>query len=134
MLLITRLSSQNTIHNRTTGKYKLVFLILSKRKYTTFREIAASPFYDSFEITEQAWVDYLNLLFLIPPDKAQEAMMLKSMQSSKKLFLYFTDLSEKYLYEPNSPVRNEELYIPVLEMMLWTTVLDDTEKISPQLR
>ena len=134
MLLITRLSSQNTIHNRTTGKYKLVFLILSKRKYTTFREIAASPFYDSFEITEQAWVDYLNLLFRIPPDKAQEAMMLKSMQSSKKLFLYFTDLSEKYLYEPNSPVRNEELYIPVLEMMLWTTVLDDTEKISPQLR
>ena len=38
------------------------------------------------------------------------------------------ELAEKYLYDPNSPMRNEELYIPVLESILATQVLDDMEK------
>jgi hypothetical protein len=61
-------------------------------------------------------------------------MMSKSAQGSKKLFLYFTEMADKYLYDPNSPAMNEELYIPVLEVMIQTPALDDTEKIRPQLR
>ena len=105
------------------------------RRYWDYFDFADTTYVPTPEITEQAWVDYLDLLFRIPPDKAQEAMkgmMTKSAQNSKKLFLYFTGIAEFYLYEPNSPVQNEELYIPVLEVMLQTSTLDDTEKIRPQ--
>ena len=57
------------------------------------------------------------------------------MADQKKVVLfYYTDLAEKYLYDPNSPMRNEELYIPVLDAMLESKVLNDTEKILPQGR
>jgi len=89
------------------------------------------------DITEQAWVNFIDLLFRVPPDKAQAAMkdmMTKSAEGSQKLLLYFTELADKYLYDPNSPARNEELYIPVLEVLLQSPALDDTEKIRPQMR
>jgi len=106
------------------------------RHYWDYFDFADTTYIPTPEITEQAWVDYIDLLFRIPPDKAQEHMknmMSKSAQNSKKLFLYFTGLADKYLYEPNSPARNEELYIPVLEVMIQSSALDDIEKIRPQL-
>ena len=106
------------------------------RHYWDYFDFADTTYVPTPDITEQAWADYIDLLFRIQPDKAQEAMkgmMTKSAQNSKKLFLYFTGMAEHYLYEPNSPARNEELYIPVLETMIQTTVLDETEKIRPRL-
>ena len=43
-------------------------------------------------------------------------------------------IAGKYLYDPNSPLRNEEFYIPVLEAMISSSVLTETEKIRPQAR
>jgi hypothetical protein len=106
------------------------------RHYWDYFDFSDTTYVPTHEITEKAWVDYIDLLFHIPHDNAHEAMksmMSKSAQNSKKLFLYFTNMADKYLYEANSPYRNEEMYIPVLEMMLQTTVLDETEKIRPQL-
>ena len=48
--------------------------------------------------------------------------------------MYLTSLADKYLYDPNSPMRNEELYISVLDAMLKSPILDDTEKIRPKAR
>ncbi|MDR1527764.1 MAG: DUF5106 domain-containing protein [Dysgonamonadaceae bacterium] len=98
-----------------------------------FADTAYTP---SPEITEQAWVEYINLLRRTALPKAQQViktMILKSEQN-KKLFLYFTDMAAKYLNEPNSPMRCEELYIPVLEVMTQTPVLNDTEKMLPRHR
>ena len=105
------------------------------RHYWDYFDFADTTYTPTPEITEQAWVDYIDLLFRLPLNKAQEemqTMMLKSAQNSKKLFLYFTGMAEHYLYEPNSPTLCEELYIPVLEVMTQTPALDDTEKIRPQ--
>ena len=107
------------------------------RHYWDHFDFADTTYIPVPDITEQAWVDYIDLLFRLPLNKAQEelkAMMAKSAEGSKKLFLYFTEIAEKYLHDPNSPARNEELYIPVLEVMLQTPALDDTEKIRPQMR
>ena len=57
------------------------------------------------EVTEQAWV-----------------------------FTYITDLADKYLYDPNSPMRNEEFYIPVLDAMLASPLLEEIEKVRPKAR
>lgn len=88
------------------------------------------------EITERAWVGFCKLLNRIPLPSAQEAMRtaMKQAYASKKSFGYLAGLADKYLYNPNSPLRNEELYIPVLEAMLAAPMLSSVEKIRPKAR
>lgn len=88
------------------------------------------------DITEQAWVDYCDMLNHVPLDKAQQAIrkMIDSANADKKVFNYITELADKYLYDPNSPMRNEEYYIPVLEAMVASPVLEEIEKVRPQAR
>ena len=52
----------------------------------------------------------------------------------RKYSTYITDLADKYLYDPNSPMRNEEFYIPVLDAMLASPVLEEIEKVRPKAR
>lgn len=88
------------------------------------------------DVTEQAWVDFIDILKIVPDTTAIAAIkqMYKMADQKKVVFFYYTDLAEKYLYDPNSPMRNEEFYIPVLDAMLESKVLNDTEKILPQGR
>lgn len=88
------------------------------------------------EVMEQAWADYCNILNHVPLKTAQEAIKatIVRAEAHKKIYTHVTALADKYLYDPNSPMRNEEFYIPVLEAMVASAVLDDTEKIRPQAR
>lgn len=88
------------------------------------------------DITEQAWADYCDLLNHVPLQTAQAAMKVTILrtEAERKMFDYITDLADKYLYDPNSPMRNEEFYIPVLEVMMASSLLDETEKIRPKAR
>lgn len=88
------------------------------------------------EITEQAWADYCDILNHVPLATAHEAIrkMIDKSAATKTTFVYVTELADKYLYDPNSPMRNEEFYIPVLEAMIASPVLDEVEKIRPQAR
>lgn len=106
------------------------------RHYWENVDFADTTYLDHREVMEQAWVDYIDIMKLVPEETAISAIkqMYKDAGKKKKVFFYFTDLAEKYLYDPNSPMRNEELYIPVLDAMLESAVLDDTEKILPKGR
>lgn len=88
------------------------------------------------EVTEQAWVDYIDLLKLVPAASADAALkdVFARAEKEKKCYLYMAELADKYLYDPNSPMRNEEMYISVLDAMLTSPLLDETEKIRPQAR
>ncbi|ADV44458.1 hypothetical protein Bache_2493 [Bacteroides helcogenes P 36-108] len=88
------------------------------------------------EITEQAWVDYIDILKLVPAPKADAALkrMFLQAEKAKASYLYLAELADKYLYDPNSPMRNEELYISVLDALISTPILDSVEKIRPQAR
>lgn len=88
------------------------------------------------EVTEQAWVDYIDILKLVPAKDADAGLkeVFAQAEKSKKNYLYLAGLADKYLYNPNSPMRNEELYIPVLDALIATPVLDNVEKIRPQAR
>lgn len=48
------------------------------------------------------------------------------------MLLRFADVSEYYFAHPNSPFRNEELYIPVLRAVIEAPCLDDIYKIRPR--
>lgn len=49
--------------------------------------------------------------------------------ASRRMFGYFMMLAEKVLHDPNSPLRNDELYIPVLEAAVGSDLLDKYEKM-----
>ena len=94
-------------------------------------EFVAMHYWDNFnfkdtsyvslpEITEQAWSDYLQVLSIVPRNVSSEAMrrLIGQAAADSIMLAYFEKLSDKYLYDPNSPVRNEDLYISVLESLL----------------
>lgn len=87
------------------------------------------------EMSEQAFVNYLQILAYAdqPTQQANiKAMLRKAEAGSPSMFSYFTGLYEKYLYDPNSPIRNEELYIPVLEYMISSVSLKEINKVRPR--
>ena len=44
---------------------------------------------------------------------------------------YFTMLAELVIHDPNSPLRNDEFYIPVLRAVLASPYYDEYERIGP---
>ncbi|WP_280745270.1 MULTISPECIES: DUF5106 domain-containing protein [unclassified Parabacteroides] len=83
------------------------------------------------EVTEQAFVDYLDILPLVSYKTAVASIngTLQKAEATPRMFTHFIELYEKYLYDPNSPFRSDELYIPVLEYMIASPLV--TEKIRP---
>ena len=88
------------------------------------------------DVIEQAWVDYCDVLNYVPLTTAQKAIKstISNINQNKINFKTVTDLADKYLYNPNSPMRNEEFYIPVLEAMSESPMLTQAEKIAPKAR
>lgn len=117
----------------TAPEQRADFLV---RHYWDNVSFADTAFLNKKEVSEQAWVDYCNIMNHVPLATAQEVIkgMIKKTEQNRRMFDYFTELADKYLYDPNSPMRNEEFYIPVLEAMTASPVLSETEKIRPQAR
>lgn len=70
------------------------------------------------EITEQAFVDFLDVLPHVDKLKAYfsiAAMLERALTEEPAgiVYAYFIGLYRDYLYDPNSPMRDEEYYIPV---------------------
>ena len=81
------------------------------------------------EITEQAFVDYINILNYVPKvvaDTSLKETIIKS-EVDSMMHSHFGNLFEKYFYDPNSPFRNDEFYIPVLKELIASNVLSVTE-------
>ena len=85
------------------------------------------------EIAEQAASNYIDMMKYVPPATATSSIknMMNKAAVDSTMFAYFAGLYEKYLYDPNSPMRDESLYIPVLEAILEAPVFDDVYKIRP---
>ena len=85
------------------------------------------------EILEQAFVNYLEIL-----PHLSEASLFSSIGNTlakamvvEEMLTYITDLFEKYLYDPNAPWLNEEVYSIVLEYLIASPQVDDLNKIRP---
>lgn len=95
-----------------------------------------TAYINSRDVTEKAWAEYLTILNHVPLDIARKGVsnVMNKAANNIDTFNYFANLADKYLYDPNSPYRNEEYYIPVLEAMVNSTLLDETQKIRPTNR
>lgn len=83
--------------------------------------------------TELLYADFIDALQHAAPQarsSALRAMMIHA-EADSTAYTRFCTLSEKYLYDPNSPMRNEDYYISVLEQMLASARLSETDKLRP---
>lgn len=88
------------------------------------------------EEIEQAWADYCDLLLHLPLPSAQEAVksFFTTREADLRVYGHFKSLAEKYLDDPNSPFRNEEIHIATLEAMIASPLLSDIDKLRPRER
>lgn len=87
------------------------------------------------DITEQAFVDYIDLFAHVELSKVGKsiAKMLNSVVAGDSIaFGHFTKLYERYLYDPNSPFRQEDYYIEVLRAIIANEQVDEVLKIRPR--
>lgn len=89
------------------------------------------------KITESVFADYLSILPHTTPQTAKSsiaAITCKALNGSQAMYDCFAAMFEKYLDDPNSPIRNEELYVLVVECQLEAQGLDELYKIRPRAR
>lgn len=85
--------------------------------------------YDTVDII-YAMSDYV---VVIPPYKADSLLrgLIKRASESRPVLDFFAMVTEAVLHDPNSPYRNDEYYIPVLEQILESPLLDEYDRIAP---
>jgi thiol-disulfide isomerase/thioredoxin len=83
------------------------------------------------DIAEQKLVDFIAALAEAPEDLKTQAMnrMLSQAKPHSFAFNYFRNTLEHYLYDPNSPMRSDALYEPVLAFLLDSTNLDEASRL-----
>lgn len=86
------------------------------------------------ETVEQNLVNYIGLLSALPADQGSQGidLLMDQAVNNPLLFRHFISLFEKYLYEADSPLKNEELYIAVLEYVVKSPKIDAVIKSRPE--
>ena len=86
------------------------------------------------DITEQAFVDFFYIFPIATYSKVQEAVkkLLDSAEVEAVMYNYFLRNAKRFLYDPNSPTRNDEFYIPFLEHIVASPKVMDESKIRPR--
>lgn len=86
--------------------------------------------YDTLDIMS-AMAEYVSY---IPPRDADSLMrnLIRRASHSRPMLNFFNMITEAVLHDPNSPLRNDEYYIPVLETILESPLLDEYERIAPE--
>jgi hypothetical protein len=84
-------------------------------------------------VTEQAVVDYISTFPYASYGAVNEGLRhtLSMAERHPAMYAFFTSMMERYLFNLNSSLRNDEYFIPVLEHMLSSVVLDDYHKARP---
>ena len=104
----------------------------------------AEHYWDKFDFADTLFITHADTAemarayavyvanFVAPTEQGPIRELMQRASTSKKMFDYFVMLAEKVLHDPNSPVRNEELYIPVLEAQMTTPFYDEYERLAPE--
>ena len=107
------------------------YLVLHFWDNFNFRDTA---FLMADHLLERSFVDFVDLLSLVPEQTVNQAIhtFLKKPEDDRALFSYILKLSERYLYEPESPICNEEILIPIMQYAIQSSLLTGNEKIRPK--
>lgn len=108
-------------------------------------EYLANHYWDKFDfkdttniynpdIAEQALSNYIGILAYVSPEVASASIkkMMHSAAADSVVFDYFARQYEKYLFDPNSPMRNEALYIDVLHSIVEENIYNEVYMFRPK--
>ena len=84
------------------------------------------------EITEQAFVDFISILPHTSKAQAAVDTLFRRASAEKEMLYHFIALGDKYLYEPNSPMHDEELHILMLRSLVDNLPLEEIDKVRPR--
>ena len=87
------------------------------------------------DITEQKFANFcVSLSKMQEPERNRQVdtLLTRSLRGSKDMFANFMTLAEKYLYDPNSPYRDGELYLPFLQWTIHSKKIEDIWKERPK--
>ena len=154
-----RYISRNQILGRLAGLVAVIFLFSCggtqqpKSEGTTVQdEVLETPpakrllgYWDEFDFkggavqlspddTEQKFVDFIAMFPSVPDTVIGVAVggMLEKASANPETFSYFLGQYDHYLYDPNSPMRNEGYYEQVLRYLVKDANLPDTAQIKYQ--
>ncbi len=85
---------------------------------------------DTLQLLE-AFAQYVALLSGSPADGAPMDSLMRRASASRTMLDYFAWMAGEVLHDPNSPLRNDEFYIPVLRAQLASPWYDEYERIGP---
>ena len=84
------------------------------------------------EITEQAFADFLSVLpYSGRAEAAFDTLFCRSLPC-KDMFYHFVALTDKYLGDRDSPLRDEDLYIAALRALVANPALPEIDKLRPR--
>lgn len=80
----------------------------------------------------EAFARFAALLSDAPTDGEPMRRLMERASVSRPMLDYFAFLACEVLHDPNSPLRNDEFYIPVLEAQLASPFYDRYERLGPE--
>ena len=86
--------------------------------------------YDTVDIC-QALIDYTTLVYPTGDFSPMRRLMERA-EASREVLDFFTQICDMVLHDPNSPMRSDELYIPVLEHLVASPLLDEYDRLIPE--
>lgn len=108
------------------------------------RDYLREHYWDRFDFTDtlflheadtlqmvEAFARYIALLSDRPTDAVPMDSLMRRASASRPMLDYFAMLGGMVLHDPNSPLRNDEFYIPVLEAVLAAPWYDEYERLAP---
>ena len=106
-------------------------------------KVVLDHYWDGFDFEDVEALKELNreemvaaisqFVSLMPVEEADSRMreLIRRASTSHDMLDYFATVCEIVLHNPNSPLRNDEYYIPVLEELVTSPLLDEYERIAP---
>ncbi len=105
-------------------------------------EYMREHYWDKFDFADTTFINQIDSTKMLTafavytagyiPDSLAYKYMPRLMQrasTSKRMYTYFLMLAESVLHDPNSPMRNDEIYIPILESAVQSQWLDEYERM-----
>jgi len=90
---------------------------------------------DNSDVSEQAFVDFIDLFKQNNEEVVNDAIhhLLSEAEKKPSTFTYFKELFTNYLYNPNSPMRNEVHYEAVLAYLIDSESTSEEERIKSSI-
>ncbi len=84
--------------------------------------------------TEEIYSAFAQYVMSIPEPLADSLLrtLIHRAESSRPVLDFFADMAHEVLYDPNSPLRNDEYYIPILEELCKSPLLDEYDRKIPE--